>query len=46
MTKDSKPGSYIGKITNGGSQVVEAPIQQPDTKGTKVVTGGDLRTGK
>lgn len=38
--------TYAGKIGNGGTQVVEALYKQPDTKGTKIKTGTDLRTGK
>lgn len=38
---------YIGKIGNGGAQVVEAPNAKQGKKGkTTVVRGGDLRTGK
>lgn len=38
--------SYIGKISNKGSQEVIAPIEQPKGKTPKVVTGGDLRAKK
>jgi hypothetical protein len=42
----SKSG-YVGKIKNGGSQVVKAPNQKTDPrKGTVKKTGKDLRTGK
>ncbi len=38
---------YVGKIQNGGSQVVKAPNQQTQPqKGTVKKTGKDLRTGK
>lgn len=37
---------YIGKIKNGGTQVVKAPIQHTDPKKGTVKTGSDLRTGK
>lgn len=37
---------YVGKISNGGSQVVKAPAQVPAKKGQgKVQKGKDLRTG-
>lgn len=40
-------GGYIGKISNGGSQVIKAPNQLKAKKGkAKVTTGTDLRTGK
>lgn len=42
---DYKKG-YIGKISNKGSQKVEAPLKQPVGKGPKVVSGGDLRAKK
>lgn len=37
---------YIGKIKNGGTQVVKAPNQHTDPKKGTVKTGKDLRTGK
>ena len=37
---------YIGRIKNGGSQVVKAPNQSTDNKKGTVHTGKDLRTGK
>lgn len=38
---------YIGKINNGGAQVVQAPNQTKGKKGTgKVTKGTDLRSGK
>lgn len=38
---------YIGKVSNGGSQVVKAPVS-PNTKKGKTVAkkGDDLRSGK
>lgn len=42
-----KKGSYVGSISNAGTQYVEAPAQKKQSaKGGKVVTGKDLRTGK
>lgn len=39
--------SYIGKVKQSGSQVVEAPHQVKGPKGNAVVkTGKDLRSGK
>lgn len=37
---------YIGKIKNGGTQVVQAPNQTADPKKGTVKTGTDLRSGK
>lgn len=38
---------YIGKIGNGGAQVVKAPAQNQPKRGTKrVIRGTDLRAGK
>lgn len=37
---------YIGKIKNGGTQVVKAPNQITDQKKGIVKTGHDLRSGK
>lgn len=37
---------YIGKIKNGGTQVVKAPHQITDQKKGVVKTGNDLRSGK
>lgn len=37
---------YIGRIKNGGTQVVKAPNQVKDQKKGVVKTGNDLRTGK
>ena len=39
-------GSYAGKISNKGPQVVKAPLSQGGSKGGKVIRGADLRTGK
>lgn len=36
---------YVGKIKNGGSQVVNAPHQTASTKKATVKKGSDLRTG-
>ena len=38
--------SYIGRIKNQGSQVVQAPIQTTPKKSGTVKTGRDLRTGR
>ena len=37
---------YIGKIKNGGAQVVKAVNQTTDPKKGTVKTGKDLRAGK
>lgn len=37
---------YVGKIKNGGTQVVKAPHQTTDAKKGTVKTGRDLRVGK
>ena len=37
---------YIGRIKNGGTQVVKAPNQVKDQVKGVVKTGNDLRTGK
>ena len=38
---------YIGRISNSGAQVVQAPNAKQGKKGTgKVKTGTDLRTGR
>lgn len=42
----SDKSAYVGKIKNGGSQVVKAPVQSTDAKKGTVKTGSDLRTGK
>ena len=42
----SNKNGYIGRIKNGGSQVVKAPNQTSDPKKSVVKTGQDLRTGK
>ena len=36
-------GGYIGRIKQGGTQVVQAPHQHTDPKKGKVKTGSDLR---
>lgn len=38
------PNAYAGKISNVGSQRVEAPAVQPKAKVGKIKTGKDLRT--
>ena len=42
----NKKATYAGRITNAGSQRVEAVFSQPEVKGAKVTTGKDLRTKK
>lgn len=42
----SNKSGYVGRIKNGGTQVVKAPTQQTDPKKGTVKTGSDLRTGK
>ena len=42
----SEKSGYVGRIKNGGTQVVKAPNQQTNAKKGTVHTGGDLRTGK
>ena len=42
----SDKSAYIGRIKNGGSQVVKAPNQSADGKKGVVKTGMDLRSGK
>ena len=38
---------YIGRISNGGAQVVKAPAQDKGKKGTSsVIRGNDLRNGR
>lgn len=36
-------GGYIGRIKQGGTQVVKAPNQHTDSKKGTVKTGNDLR---
>jgi hypothetical protein len=39
--------TYTGKVGNGGSQHVEAPVKMPTAKpGESVKKGTDLRSGK
>lgn len=40
----NKP-TYIGRISNKGSQAVSAPVPQSGGKSPKIKEGGDLRTG-
>ena len=42
----SDKSGYVGRIKNGGTQVVKAPQQSTDPKKGTVKTGKDLRTGK
>ena len=44
---DNSKSAYIGKIANGATQNIKAPVQQhhEPKKGT-VKTGKDLRAGK
>ena len=42
----SDKSGYVGRIKNGGTQVVKAPNQQTDAKKGVIHTGSDLRTGK
>ena len=42
----SEKSGYVGRIKNGGSQVVKAPHQVKDKPKGTVKTGSDLRTGK
>lgn len=42
----SEKSGYVGRIKNGGTQVVQAPNQTTDPKKGTVKTGNDLRTGK
>ena len=42
----SNKSGYVGRIKNGGTQVVKAPNQTADPKRSVVQTGKDLRTGK
>lgn len=42
----SDKSGYIGRIKNGGTQIVRAPNQQTDGKKGTVRTGSDLRSGK
>lgn len=42
-----KKGSYVGRISNAGTQYVEAPAQKKQGgDGGKVIKGTDLRSGK
>ena len=43
----AKDNGYVGRISNAGTQVVEAPHQVKAPKGNSVVkSGNDLRCGK
>jgi len=37
---------YVGKIKNGGTQIVKAPHQSTGSGKSTVKTGRDLRAGK
>lgn len=37
---------YVGRIKQGGTQVVQAPNQHTEPKKGTVKTGRDLRTGR
>ena len=41
-----KEGSYIGRIKNKASQVVDAPLKQEAGKKVDTKKGEDLRSGK
>lgn len=38
------PNAYAGRVTNAGSQRVEAPLTKPNTKVGTIKTGKDLRS--
>lgn len=42
----SENNGYIGRIKNGGTQIVQAPNQSVNQKKGTIKTGNDLRTGK
>lgn len=42
----SNKSGYVGRIKNGGSQMVKAPNQVKDEPKGTVKTGKDLRAGK
>lgn len=46
MKDNGKGKGYIGKISNAGTQVVQAPFQSPKTNHGTVKRGDDLRTSK
>jgi len=45
VMSENKSG-YIGRIKNGGTQVVKAPSQHTGKGKSTVKTGGDLRGGR
>ena len=45
MTKNNCKPTYVGRVSNGGNQVVEAPLKSPKRTGDKKITGTDLRSG-
>jgi hypothetical protein len=46
MAEKKGGNGYLGKIKNGGTQIVQAPNQITDQKKGTVKTGTDLRSGK
>ena len=38
-----KQVGYAGRVTNKGSQYIEAPFAQKKGKSAKIIKGGDLR---
>lgn len=42
----SNKSAYIGKIRQGGTQIIKAPNQVKDAPKGTVKTGNDLRGGK
>lgn len=46
MKNSGKGKGYVGKISNAGIQVVQAPFQTPKNTHGTVKRGDDLRTGK
>ena len=45
MAKTNGKPSYMGRVGNGGNQVVEAPFKSEKRTGDKKITGTDLRSG-
>lgn len=45
MAKNGCKPTYVGRVSNGGNQVVEAPLKSPKRTGDKKITGTDLRSG-
>ena len=44
MAKTNGKPSYMGKVSNGGNQVVEAPLKSPKRSGDKKITGKTRRS--